>query len=128
MRKISLIAALSGALVISSVFCCCMARADMYAAGHQMAAQQGHENPCCPLPAVDKNTDDSSECQCHIILKSVIIKNIEIQKQSDVFLAEIIVEPLSLIRGYGEAIDPYPNVTFLSSDPPIFIKNSVYRL
>jgi hypothetical protein len=120
-NKIVLVFPLSIALFFSGVFCCCVNTA----VAETIKAQ---EHSCCPLPKSERVPEHKEECECHIAIKSVAAKRAEFLRP-DYKVLVCGFQNLSILPVPDVALDQLSSVYLpCSVDPPIYIRNSVYRL
>jgi len=119
--NISLIVLLSTAFVVLGVFCCCFEKA--CAETMQTGKQQ-----CCPLSGNKKVPESRQECKCRITQKFLIAEKSEPSWPTHVVLADTLQRISTLLLPDIQTISLADHHTLFSSDPPIYIRNSVYRL
>ncbi len=112
---------LSAVIMISGTACCCIR--DVY-------ANPGTEKPyrhCCPDSAGPKVPDAGHECTCQSHLKALAVLPSDVRPESFMAFGEGLPYPSAANHGDFVSIIGYAQKSPLSSDPPIYILNCVYR-
>ena len=122
----SFISVLAFGLIVSTTFCCCFS-GEAHAGVNLPINLEVEEEPCCPESSKESSHANDDECECDFLMTSITVEKDTFKIAEKICFTEI--QPASF-QSVVQIVskDMRQCNLLLSSDPPIFIKNSVYRL
>ena len=123
--KISFLAFLTLALVCANVFCCCIAEASETAVSHQ---EHMDTRTCCPRADTAESGEQEDECLCQSQIRSAKPKPVNFDTQPEFNRERISKQNDSPAAARAVVFWHHAARESFSSDPPLYIKNSVYRI